>query len=101
MFKTRFCVRKAAHFLPVLSALLFNSFTCPAASPRETASFDRTWKFHLGEAAGAEKSEFDDSTWQPVDLPHDWMIEGVPGKDPSAMEGPFDKNSPAGKAAAT
>ena len=25
------------------------------------------------------------------------MIAGVPGKDPSGMEGPFDKNSPAGK----
>ena len=63
---------------------------------RETASFDRNWKFHLGDETGADKPDFDDSTWRTLDIPHDWMIEGVPGADPSAMEGPFDRNSPGG-----
>ena len=65
------------------------------ASPREVASFDRDWRFHLGEAPGAEAVDFDDSAWRKLDIPHDWMIAGVPGKDPAKMDGPFDPNSPA------
>jgi beta-galactosidase len=62
---------------------------------REGASFDRGWKFHLGEASGAEQPGFEDASWRSLDIPHDWMIEGVAGSDPAAMDGPFDKNSPA------
>jgi beta-galactosidase len=67
--------------------------------PRITALFDHDWKFHLGDATDAEKAGFDDTSWRTLDLPHDWSIEGVPNVDPTkqgAMEGPFDKNSPAG-----
>ena len=66
------------------------------ASPRQVVSFDRGWKFHLGEASGAEQPGFADAGWQAVDLPHDWMIAGVPGADPSTMDGPFDRKSLAG-----
>src|SRR3982751_2579085 len=38
-------------------------------------SFDAGWRFHLGEASGAESPGFDDATWRAVDLPHDWAIE--------------------------
>ncbi len=68
----------------------------PATQPRDTVSFDRTWKFHLGEATGAEKPDFNDASWRALDIPHDWMIEGVTGTDPAAMDGPFDRKSPAG-----
>jgi beta-galactosidase len=63
--------------------------------PRDVASFDRAWKFNLGEATGAQDPAFDDSSWRSLDIPHDFMIEGVPGPDPTSMNGPFDKNSPA------
>jgi beta-galactosidase len=90
--------------LLLLASLLFHQIagaqpgpsTGPQTSPRMVESFDRGWKFHLGEAPGAEQPAFDDSAWRAVDLPHDWMIEGVPGADPSKMEGPFDPKSPAG-----
>ena len=39
-------------------------------------SFNDGWKFFKGEAEGAEKPEFDDSSWRSVRLPHDWAIEG-------------------------
>ena len=39
-------------------------------------SFDADWKFHKGDAAGAEQPGFDDSQWRKLDLPHDWSIEG-------------------------
>ena len=39
-----------------------------------TVSFDLGWKFHLGEASGAQATTFDDSSWTKVDVPHDWSI---------------------------
>ena len=38
-------------------------------------NFNDNWKFYLGEAAGAERPEFDASRWKSVDLPHDYSIE--------------------------
>ena len=38
------------------------------------------WKFHKGAVQGAEKTDFDDSAWESVSIPHDWAISG-----------PFDK----------
>jgi beta-galactosidase len=43
---------------------------------RETQSFDRAWRFHLGDVAGAQQAAFGDSGWRALDLPHDWSIEG-------------------------
>ena len=40
-----------------------------------TQNFNEHWKFYLGEAAGAEQGQFDDSTWESVDLPHDYSID--------------------------
>jgi beta-galactosidase len=65
-------------------------------APRQTILFDHDWRFHQGDAPGADQPHFDDSSWRRLDVPHDWMIEGVAGPNPSAMDGPFDKNSPAG-----
>jgi len=84
----------------VLAALL--GLACllqPAESARAQAAeslrrcilFDRGWEFHLGDNPGA-----DDSGWQHVNLPHDWMIAGVKGPKQADMDGPFDKGSPAG-----
>lgn len=42
----------------------------------EQESFNEGWLFSKGEQAGAENAEFDDSGWRPLDLPHDWAIEG-------------------------
>ncbi|WP_414730996.1 sugar-binding domain-containing protein, partial [Bacillus sp. FJAT-28004] len=38
-------------------------------------SFDSDWKFNLGNVAGAQASDFDDSSWRTLDVPHDWSIE--------------------------
>ena len=78
-------------------SVVVSSLAAAPTDPREVVSFDRGWQFHLGEAQDAENPAYDDASWRTLDVPHDWMIAGVPGKDPSGMEGPFDKNSPAGK----
>ncbi|MGD0015308.1 MAG: sugar-binding domain-containing protein, partial [Bryobacteraceae bacterium] len=47
-----------------------------AAPPERRVAFDDGWRFMKGDAAGAQRPEFDDSSWRRVQLPHDWAIEG-------------------------
>jgi beta-galactosidase len=51
-------------------------FASNAADVRTIKSFDADWRFSQGDPAGAEQSQFDDSTWQRLNVPHDWSIEG-------------------------
>jgi beta-galactosidase len=55
------------------------------AQPRITTPFDSDWRFLKGNAEGAQKTEFDDSAWRKLNVPHDWSIEG-----------PFDEKNPTG-----
>jgi beta-galactosidase len=57
--------------------------TNPPDSGRIIQSFDPGWRFLKGDAPGAERSDFADTTWRAVDVPHDWSIEG-----------PFDEQAP-------
>ena len=45
-------------------------------SGRTILNFNNHWKFAKGDIKGAEKSDFDDSSWKAVRLPHDWAIAG-------------------------
>src|SRR4051794_8203712 len=77
------------------------------AGPRERALLDFGWRFHFGHANDAAKDfgfgsgrsggfqktggfltpsnlTYDDSDWQPVDLPHDWAI-GLPFTNDPAL----------------
>ncbi|HFU4123490.1 TPA: beta-N-acetylglucosaminidase domain-containing protein [Streptococcus suis] len=40
----------------------------------QQVNFDQAWKFSLGETAGASAKQFDDSSWQVLDLPHDFSL---------------------------
>ncbi len=48
----------------------------PSQSSRQVLNFNRNWKFARGDMKGAEKPDFDDSSWKVVRLPHDWAIAG-------------------------
>lgn len=57
---------------------------------RQQLQFDSEWRFHLGDAPGAENLSFDHSAWSSVHLPHDWSIEGHTHPDaPSRGDGGF------------
>ncbi len=43
---------------------------------RQVLNFNRDWRFTKKNLSGAEKPNFDDSSWQSVRLPHDWAISG-------------------------
>lgn len=81
--------------------------------PRQRTLFDFDWRFRVGEVSGGQLAGLDDSAWEPVDLPHDFMVLGkgnretaADGRAPSARmlrlpsepEGPFDPRSPGGDA---
>lgn len=43
---------------------------------RQTILFNSNWKFYKGDAPGADQPAFNDQNWHPLNLPHDWSIEG-------------------------
>ncbi len=45
------------------------------AELRNTQTFNEDWRFHRGDATGAEVAGFNDSAWRRLDVPHDWSIE--------------------------
>src|SRR5580704_934861 len=55
----------------------------PTPKVRMIQPFTTGWRFLQADAPGAEKPEFDDSSWAGVTLPHDWSIAG-----------PFKENAP-------
>ncbi len=73
----------------VLSLVVAGAALCAAFSARADAGpsarlhrlFDPGWRFHRGDAPGAESAAFDDVKWRSVDLPHDWSIEDLPSID--------------------
>jgi beta-galactosidase len=65
-------------------------------APRDRALFDGGWKFHRGEAPGAEAPGFDDASWRPVRLPHDWAIEPDPSARGPKSDGIFNPEAPGG-----
>ena len=95
MMSERSCCTILALFVALASTMWM---TTPgrAAETRDAKSFNRNWKFHLGDVKEGEKVQRDVSSWRSLDLPHDWSIEGPIGKDPAAMDGPFDRNCPGG-----
>jgi beta-galactosidase len=51
------------------------------AGSRTDMLFDSDWHFIRSDIEKAELPEFDDSSWRLLDLPHDWSIEDLPGKN--------------------
>jgi beta-galactosidase len=73
--------------LATLLTLLVVGRPVAVQGQRQTVDFDRGWRFHLGDAPGAQEAAFDDAGWRMLDVPHDWSIEGA-----------FSPNNPAGVA---
>lgn len=54
------------------------------------ALFDSDWRFCLGDSAAYARSDFDDSKWRRLNLPHDWSIELPISKDaPAGNDGGY------------
>ena len=56
--------------------VLLNQCVSKHENGRLVNSFDKDWKFQLGDVAGAEAVGFADAAWRKLNVPHDWSIEG-------------------------
>lgn len=71
MFKATFTHVVTSLFFVV--SVLFSSLNVQGADdPRIKYNFNSSWKLYAGDAQGAEATDFDDSQWKPVTLPHAW-----------------------------
>lgn len=83
-----FMTGSRSRLLGIVATAIFLLMSQPVQGqqgPRSTIRFTAGWRFHLGDVSGAQQPAFDDSDWRPLDLPHDWSIEGT-----------FDRDHPAG-----
>jgi hypothetical protein len=54
-----------------------SSATSAADSPRTALSLDQGWRFHIGNVTDAIDPGYDDHEWRRVDVPHDYVVEGM------------------------
>ena len=64
----------------------------PKGNDREV-NFSEGWRFVRDSIVGAETTDFDDTGWEVVDLPHDFSILSLPGGDNEEQIGHFSKKS--------
>jgi hypothetical protein len=62
----------------ILSIILLSGLNLTA---RTTYNFNSDWKVFVGDAIGAEKPDFDDSSWKIVTTPHAWNEDDAFRKD--------------------
>lgn len=56
--------------------LIVSLYACSSESTiRDHQDFTENWKFYLGDDSLASRSDYDDSKWRTLNLPHDWSIE--------------------------
>ena len=74
----------------LLAALMLALLATPATAQRQRLLMDSGWRFVLGDPAGSERPNADDSRWRRLDLPHDWSVELEPRQDaPAGGRGGF------------
>lgn len=78
-------MNKATLFLIIT---FFAISACTKTDKNTKDNFDFGWKFYAGDIEGSEATNFDDSSWRTLNLPHDWSIEGNFSKEnPSFSRG--------------
>ena len=89
---------KTNFFLILFLAGIFalNACTFQKDSVEREIQFNDNWKFFRADIPGAEKTDFDDSNWRTLNLPHDYSIEDLPPKEGVKQIGPFSEESPGG-----
>lgn len=65
--------------------ILLISISTGYTQERRKLNFGKDWKFSLSPSGSPYSTDYDDSHWRRLDLPHDWSIEL-----------PFDSTSPGG-----
>ena len=48
---------------------------------RQSINFNRNWKYMQGDYTGAERTDYDDSSWETIGIPHSFSIPYFMSKD--------------------
>ncbi len=70
----RYFIKISYTFFSFCAFIFLFGCTNSTSKKREIVDFNNDWKFHLGNSKGAELLEFDDTTWETLNVPHDWSI---------------------------
>ena len=75
----------------VITAIAIMSATAPMCALTQSRQLlDSGWRFSMNADSSVVASDFDDSNWRRVDLPHDWSVELDFGRDcPSGNDGGY------------
>lgn len=57
-----------------IALLTLLAFAMTTIKARKVENLNVNWRFHAGDIAGAELPETDDSSWQIINVPHDFQI---------------------------
>lgn len=75
-----------------MQAVLALSIAICTLTNAQRILFDDEWLFHYGDTASEVRPGQNNQNWRHVELPHDWSIEDLPGKNtpfnPDAVSGP-------------
>ncbi len=86
------------YFISVCTVFLVFAFNNenPKTEIKRNINFNEGWKFINNNSEKAENTNFDDTSWKTVDLPHDISVEDLPVQD-SIHIGPFYKGVESGQ----
>lgn len=65
----------------LIVTILLGLLSCSEQQTRTRESFNADWQFSLGDDSLASHTDYNDSGWRTLNLPHDWSIEGEFSKD--------------------
>lgn len=71
----------------VMAVAVASAIAVAAQSARIVENLNFDWRFHAGDLEGAESIGIDDSSWQSINVPHDFQI-GQDWVEPDASERP-------------
>ena len=75
-------MKKAIEFLVFVCLFaVASAFAFAPPSPRARYNFNSDWRLFVGDPAGAERSDFDDSAWKTVTTPRPWNEDDAFRKD--------------------
>ncbi len=73
---------KTAFTILIIASLATACSNLKENNQREVIYLKKGWKFTKGDIENAQNAKFDDTSWETVQVPHDWAISG-----------PYDKNN--------
>ncbi len=80
--------KKFSLLLISLFTLISSSYSQTTNTVRRQECFNNDWRFTLGDNPDYRETNFNDSEWRLLNVPHDWTIEG--GYDPKRIGGNFN-----------